>query len=33
MRELVRVVGRERVIHMFFGDPKTLSPGIPTDAP
>jgi hypothetical protein len=31
MRELVRVVGRPRVLHMFFGDPKTLSPGGPAD--
>jgi hypothetical protein len=33
MRELVRVVGRDRVLHMFFGDPKTLSPGNPADGP
>jgi len=33
LRELVRVVGRDRVIHMFFGDPKTLSPSLPSDGP
>ena len=33
LRELVRVVGRDRVLHMFFGDPKTLSPSNPADGP